>query len=237
MAHYLRQWLPVWVDIWLEVGQYDLVGELLAVDACIGDPVYGPEPWQQLAAVQHPTGSPPPPPRQRPHPGRRAHGVQGQPSPWPARSAQASLHDRFRPHEPGRGRSQRERGHPRRGPRWTAAVTWWPGGPGRRPPPRTALPPWHMPGLPAAGALRSTGNDLLRYLGAHLQPAGPPRRRPLRSCLEQVEAKPAPALPPWDPDNVFRHQQSIRLPAPRRPAHPLRLRRRHPCAIRVTDQR
>ncbi|MGW0467800.1 DUF6895 family protein [Streptomyces sp. NPDC003027] len=61
MAHYLRQWLPVWVDIWLEVGQYDLVGELLAVDACIGDPVYGPEPWQQLAAVQHPTGSPPPP--------------------------------------------------------------------------------------------------------------------------------------------------------------------------------
>ncbi|MFF5447049.1 DUF6895 family protein [Streptomyces sp. NPDC012888] len=56
MARYLRRWLPVWVDIWLEVGQFDLVGELLAVDACIGDPVCGPKPWQQLAAVQQPDG-------------------------------------------------------------------------------------------------------------------------------------------------------------------------------------
>ncbi|MYS83641.1 serine hydrolase domain-containing protein [Embleya scabrispora] len=33
-------------------------------------------------------------------------------------------------------------------------------------------PPWRMPGLPAAGALRSTGTDLTRYLAAHLEPAG-----------------------------------------------------------------
>ncbi|MEU9034100.1 hypothetical protein AB0D45_04195 [Streptomyces sp. NPDC048352] len=56
MADYLRNWLPAWVDIWLEVGQFDLVGELLAVDACIGEPVCGPDPWQRLAAVQHPDG-------------------------------------------------------------------------------------------------------------------------------------------------------------------------------------
>ncbi|WP_405020120.1 beta-lactamase family protein [Kitasatospora sp. NBC_00070] len=35
------------------------------------------------------------------------------------------------------------------------------------------LPPWRIPGLPAAGALRSTGRDLLGYLTAHLAPAGP----------------------------------------------------------------
>ncbi|GAA2532521.1 MULTISPECIES: DUF6895 family protein [Streptomyces] len=56
LAAYLRAWLPVWVDIWLEVGQWDLVGELLIVDACIGDPVCGPEPFRQLAAVQHDDG-------------------------------------------------------------------------------------------------------------------------------------------------------------------------------------
>ncbi|GAA1166396.1 CubicO group peptidase (beta-lactamase class C family) [Kitasatospora gansuensis] len=38
------------------------------------------------------------------------------------------------------------------------------------------LPPWRIPGLPAAGALRSTGRDLLRYLTAHLDPATPALR-------------------------------------------------------------
>lgn len=52
------------------------------------------------------------------------------------------------------------------------------------------LPPWHMPGLPAAGALRSTGNDLLRYLGAHLQPAG----EPLAAALREVQ-KPRLRIP------------------------------------------
>ncbi|MFJ8621613.1 serine hydrolase domain-containing protein [Kitasatospora sp. NPDC093550] len=30
------------------------------------------------------------------------------------------------------------------------------------------LPPWHIPGLPGAGAVRASGADLLRYLRAHL---------------------------------------------------------------------
>ncbi|WTW99214.1 hypothetical protein OG216_40330 [Streptomycetaceae bacterium NBC_01309] len=53
---YLRDWLPVWVDVWSEVGQWDLVGELLIVDACVGAPVCGPSAWERLAAVQHPDG-------------------------------------------------------------------------------------------------------------------------------------------------------------------------------------
>ncbi|MGW0367015.1 DUF6895 family protein [Streptomyces sp. NPDC002990] len=56
MRDYLHTWLPVWVDIWLEVGQWDLVGELLIVDSCIGEPVCGTGPWEQLTAVQHPGG-------------------------------------------------------------------------------------------------------------------------------------------------------------------------------------
>ncbi|WP_307852868.1 serine hydrolase domain-containing protein [Kitasatospora sp. RG8] len=34
------------------------------------------------------------------------------------------------------------------------------------------LPPWHIPGLPGAGAVRAGGADLLRYLRAHLSPGG-----------------------------------------------------------------
>ncbi|MFE6050246.1 serine hydrolase domain-containing protein [Kitasatospora sp. NPDC056446] len=40
---------------------------------------------------------------------------------------------------------------------------------------RRALPPWSIPGLPGAGAVRSSGADLLRFLRAHLdgpQPGG-----------------------------------------------------------------
>ncbi|MFJ6383337.1 serine hydrolase domain-containing protein [Kitasatospora sp. NPDC092039] len=36
-----------------------------------------------------------------------------------------------------------------------------------------ALPPWRIPGLPGAGAVRADGADLLRYLRAHLD-GGPP---------------------------------------------------------------
>ncbi|MER5349839.1 serine hydrolase domain-containing protein [Kitasatospora sp. NPDC002551] len=32
------------------------------------------------------------------------------------------------------------------------------------------LPPWRIPGLPGAGAVRASGADLLRYLRAHLRP-------------------------------------------------------------------
>ncbi|MFD8597904.1 serine hydrolase domain-containing protein [Kitasatospora sp. NPDC059646] len=36
------------------------------------------------------------------------------------------------------------------------------------------LPPWRIPALPGAGAVRSSGRDLLRYLSLHLDPAGAP---------------------------------------------------------------
>ncbi|MFJ6699358.1 serine hydrolase domain-containing protein [Streptomyces sp. NPDC091272] len=36
------------------------------------------------------------------------------------------------------------------------------------------MPPWQCPALPAAGALRSTANDLLRYLHAHIEPDNSP---------------------------------------------------------------
>jgi len=49
---------------------------------------------------------------------------------------------------------------------------------------RRPLPPWRIPGLPAAGALRSTGRDLLRYLRAHLEPDRVPR---LAAALREVQ--------------------------------------------------
>jgi CubicO group peptidase (beta-lactamase class C family) len=45
---------------------------------------------------------------------------------------------------------------------------------------RRPLPPWLIPGLPAAGSLRSTGTDLIRYLSAHLDPPGTPVTEALR---------------------------------------------------------
>lgn len=47
---------------------------------------------------------------------------------------------------------------------------------------RRPLPPWHIPGLPAAGALRSTAHDLLDYLAAHLSP----HATPLAAALTDV---------------------------------------------------
>lgn len=46
------------------------------------------------------------------------------------------------------------------------------------------LPPWSIPGLPGAGALRSSGRDLLRYLRAHLEPDRLPQ---LTAALRQVQ--------------------------------------------------
>lgn len=45
------------------------------------------------------------------------------------------------------------------------------------------LPPFAIPALPAAGALRSTGPDLLRYLQAHLTPT----TTPLATALNTVQ--------------------------------------------------
>ncbi|MEU3498373.1 DUF6895 family protein [Kitasatospora cineracea] len=56
MRDYVRDWLPVWLDAWAEVGQWDLVAELLVVDACVGEPATGHQGWDALAAVQHEDG-------------------------------------------------------------------------------------------------------------------------------------------------------------------------------------
>lgn len=56
IADYLAMWLPVWVDVWAEVGQWDLVGELLVVGACLPEPHLDPAEWQVLADAQHADG-------------------------------------------------------------------------------------------------------------------------------------------------------------------------------------
>ncbi|AUG79353.1 hypothetical protein CFP65_4617 [Kitasatospora sp. MMS16-BH015] len=56
LRDYLRCWLPAWAEVWQETGQWDLLGELLVVDACLPAPVCDARPWLALAAAQHPDG-------------------------------------------------------------------------------------------------------------------------------------------------------------------------------------
>lgn len=51
-------------------------------------------------------------------------------------------------------------------------------------------PPWHIPGLPAAGALRSTAHDLQRYLQAHLTPDATTLPDALRAVQRPRATKP-----------------------------------------------
>lgn len=53
---YLATWLPVWTDVWLEIEEWDLVAELLLVDACLPEPAREPAAWRRLAAAQHEDG-------------------------------------------------------------------------------------------------------------------------------------------------------------------------------------
>ncbi|MFJ8675225.1 DUF6895 family protein [Streptomyces sp. NPDC093589] len=59
LAAYLRLWLPSWMDTWLEEELWDLVGELLAVTACLPRAPYDPVVWQRLAGAQAADGSVP----------------------------------------------------------------------------------------------------------------------------------------------------------------------------------
>ncbi|WP_441250595.1 serine hydrolase domain-containing protein [Kitasatospora sp. McL0602] len=52
------------------------------------------------------------------------------------------------------------------------------------------MPPWQVPALPGAGAVRSTARDLLRYLTAHLDPAGTPLAAALRDVQRPRLVKP-----------------------------------------------
>ncbi|MEU1126087.1 hypothetical protein ABZ371_21615 [Streptomyces sp. NPDC005899] len=56
LAEYVRSWLPVWIDVWREVGQWDLVTELLIVGASLPDPYCAPEDWEAVAALQQEDG-------------------------------------------------------------------------------------------------------------------------------------------------------------------------------------
>ncbi|MDT0346185.1 DUF6895 family protein [Streptomyces litchfieldiae] len=53
---YLTDWLPVWLDAWVEIQEWDLVAELLIVDACLPEPRGDAEAWARLAAVQRADG-------------------------------------------------------------------------------------------------------------------------------------------------------------------------------------
>lgn len=56
IADYLGTWLPVWTDVWSEVGEWDLVAELLIVDACLPAPRFDLDVWTRFASIQHNDG-------------------------------------------------------------------------------------------------------------------------------------------------------------------------------------
>ncbi|WP_320777996.1 DUF6895 family protein [Streptomyces sp. CRN 30] len=59
IADYLATWLPVWIDDWTDLERWDLLGELLVVDACLPEPVLDERAWKALAAAQQPDGAMP----------------------------------------------------------------------------------------------------------------------------------------------------------------------------------
>ncbi|GFE18808.1 hypothetical protein Sgleb_68550 [Streptomyces glebosus] len=59
LAGYLRLWLPSWLENWMEEQLWDLVGEFLAVTACLPAAPYDPVAWQRLAGLQAADGSVP----------------------------------------------------------------------------------------------------------------------------------------------------------------------------------
>ncbi|MDA3645149.1 hypothetical protein LZ318_27150 [Saccharopolyspora indica] len=57
IADYLDLWLPVWSAECVERRQWDLLGELLATDACLPEPALDGASWGGLAAAQAPDGA------------------------------------------------------------------------------------------------------------------------------------------------------------------------------------
>ncbi|MFE2499547.1 DUF6895 family protein [Streptomyces scopuliridis] len=56
VAQYVTRWLPAWIDIWAEIGEWDLVAELLIVGNCLPEPRRDPAQWERLAGIQHEDG-------------------------------------------------------------------------------------------------------------------------------------------------------------------------------------
>ncbi|MFI7099345.1 DUF6895 family protein [Streptomyces sp. NPDC050161] len=59
IAGYLTRWLPVWVDEWREKEHWDLLGELLVVDAMLPRPAWDAAAWQSFAQAQGADGAMP----------------------------------------------------------------------------------------------------------------------------------------------------------------------------------
>ncbi|MER5209605.1 hypothetical protein ABT063_03190 [Streptomyces sp. NPDC002838] len=59
IADYLSTWLPVWIDDWQDLKRWDLLGELLVVDACLPRPALDERAWEDFAAAQQPDGAMP----------------------------------------------------------------------------------------------------------------------------------------------------------------------------------
>jgi hypothetical protein len=59
IADYLATWLPAWLDDWLDLQRWDLLGELLVVDACLPRPTWDERAWEGFAAAQQPDGAMP----------------------------------------------------------------------------------------------------------------------------------------------------------------------------------
>lgn len=59
IADYLALWLPVWIDDWAELENWDLLGELLVIDACLPRPTLDAAAWRRYADAQQPDGAMP----------------------------------------------------------------------------------------------------------------------------------------------------------------------------------
>lgn len=56
LQDYLHTWLPVWVEVFTETQRWDLLAELLIVDACLSTPAWYPQAWERLAQARYPDG-------------------------------------------------------------------------------------------------------------------------------------------------------------------------------------
>lgn len=59
IADYLTAYLPAWLDDWADLGHWDLLGELLVVDACLPSPTLDAGVWERYAAAQSGSGAMP----------------------------------------------------------------------------------------------------------------------------------------------------------------------------------
>ena len=59
IAAYLAAWLPAWLDDWLDLRRWDLLGELLCVDACLPQPTLDQAAWEGFAGAQQSDGAMP----------------------------------------------------------------------------------------------------------------------------------------------------------------------------------